>query len=43
MEMLWGGGEEIAHIVADVTDGGPNAKPNDLKPIPYRPETGTAH
>ena len=22
--MLWGGGEEIASIVADVTDGGPN-------------------
>src|SRR6266849_7898823 len=25
-EMLWGGGEEIAYIVADVTDGGPQCK-----------------
>ena len=25
-EMLWGGGEEIASIVADVTDGGPQCK-----------------
>jgi len=30
-EMLWGGGEEIAHIVADVTRWRPpNAKANDL-------------
>src|SRR6266851_9599866 len=30
-EMLWGGGEEIVYIVADVTDGGPQMqKPNDL-------------
>src|SRR5882724_7479881 len=39
-EMLWGGGEEIASIVADVTDGGPNAKAERPEPIPYRPETG---
>ena len=25
-EMLWGGGEEIVYIVADVTDGGPQCK-----------------
>src|SRR3984893_18623135 len=30
-EMLWGGGEEIAHIVADVTRWRPPMqKPNDL-------------
>src|SRR5258708_23734710 len=39
-EMLWGGGEEIASIVADATDGGPNAKAERPEPIPYRPETG---
>jgi hypothetical protein len=34
------GGEQIASIVADVTDGGPNAKAERPEPIPYRPETG---
>src|SRR6266404_813895 len=34
------GGEEIASIVADVTDGGPNAKAERPEPIRYRPETG---
>jgi hypothetical protein len=38
--MLWGGGEEIASIVADGTDGAPNAKAERPEPIPYRPETG---
>src|SRR6266850_1726587 len=36
-EMLWGGGEPI---IADVTNGGPNAKAERPEPIPYRPETG---
>jgi hypothetical protein len=26
MEMLWGGGEEIVSIVADMTDGDPQCK-----------------
>src|SRR3979490_2662245 len=40
-EMLWGGGEEIAHIVADVTRWrAPNAKAERPEPIPYRFETG---
>src|SRR5258708_23742001 len=34
------GGEQIASIVADLTDGGPNAKAERPEPIPYRPETG---
>ena len=34
------GGEQIASIVADVTDGGPHAKAERPEPIPYRPETG---
>src|SRR5246127_511810 len=34
------GGEENASIVADVTDGGPNAKAERPEPIPYRPEAG---
>src|SRR5260370_226928 len=38
-EMLWGGGEEIVSIVADMTDGDPNAKAERPEPIPYRPET----
>src|SRR5216684_5182127 len=39
--MLWGGGEEIAHIVADVTRWRPpNAKAERPEPIPYRFETG---
>src|ERR1700751_4875216 len=33
-------GEENASIVADVTDGGPNAKAERPEPIPYRPEAG---
>ena len=37
-EMLWGGGEEIASIVADVNRWSPNANAERPEPISYRPK-----